>query len=208
MPDVIALLSFTIAIGGVGIAIVIYHNQSKQGTRIEELTTDIHSYVKHQKQKEGRLQTDYARSILQLINFARMPIHGINVQIKFLKLLYLQYRKKILWKKEHREEEEDRRKQVEMYRKELKDFMIKSSITPGMILELFGERSQLLYEKMWKMFVFTDALSTLNEDFYESLMKNFINTGVEASEELHKIMLELIPDSQKIGYRLHSVDVS
>ena len=207
MTDVIALLSFTIAIGGTGIVILIYHNQSKQSNKIEELTTDIHIYVEEQKKKERRLQTGYARVVLSLINYTRMSIHGINVQIKFLKVLYSQQSTKYMLTKEQLEEEKDRRKQVESYLNELRNTMTRSSITSEIILELFDEPTQLLYDKMWKMFVFTHSVFAMGEDFYESLM-SFINIGVKASEELHETMLEFIPESQKNGFTLQKVDAT
>jgi len=40
--NAIALLSFSIAITGVGLAMLIYHTQNKQSTRIETLTAENH----------------------------------------------------------------------------------------------------------------------------------------------------------------------
>lgn len=207
MTDIIALLSFTIAIAAVGIAIVIAHNQTRQSARIEDLSSDIYSYVESQKKKEKRLQIDFARGMLGLINYARMPIHGINSQIKFLKLLDLQYPIKLKWKKQQFKEEEDRHEQIEMYVKELRGIITKSAITFETILELFDDQTLLLYNKMWKMFVYTEPFFTRREDYYKTLM-DFIDVGVEASEELHKKMLEFIPELQKKGYSLHTVKAS
>ena len=207
MYDIIAFFSFTLAVFSIGIVLLIYQRQSEQSTRIENITTKINEYVTQQKKKENRLQVDYARGVLGLINYARMSVHGLNVQIKFLKELLGDPPKKFRWKKRDLEKEESHRKQFVFYQNQLKETMARSSITRDMILELFDEPTQLLYDKMWKMFVFTDALLTMGEDFYESLMKHFINVGVEASEELHKKMLEYIPDSQKAGFALQTVEV-
>ena len=141
------------------------------------------------------------------MNHARIEIHGMKVQIKFLKLLDLSSQK-IVKRTGKLEEEQNRRKLFESHLKRLKGIMTESNIEPKTILEQFDESTMLKYEKVWKMFVFTDTLLFMGEEYYESLMEQFIKTGLEASEELHDFLIEFIPESQRKGYPLITVEPS
>lgn len=201
---------------GVGIAITwtvyVYskrlHSESEQQQKnTKKITEDIKKILDEQQAAKHRLQVEYARKILTLINLARMEIFGMKAQIKFLKILDSSS-KKFVKTPEQLEEEESRRKQFESHLSRLKEMMTKSSVELETILEQFDESTMLKYDKMWKMFVFGDSLLSMGEKYYESLMEQFIKTGIESSEELHEILIENIPESQKKGYSLWSVEPS
>lgn len=191
LVDVITLLSFVIAIVSLGLVLWIRSEQSSQTTKIEEYTEDTNNYILLQKKKHVILQIDYARRLTVLMNLARMKIHGMNIQIKFLKKLDGNYSPESI------QEQKGRRDSIRQYQNELQELMSKASLSTDIILETFNEKVQNLYNKMWKMFVYTDNLMHMGEPFFESMMR-FIETGVEASDELYKILDEIIPDDQKI----------
>lgn len=130
-----------------------------------------------------------------------MKVHGMNAQIKFLKIAMNQK-----FSMERINEEKSRREGVRSYQRELQELMIKSSINQETLLQLFGESVQLLYNKMWKMFCWNDSLMAMGEDLFESFM-NFINTGVGASEELHDILIKYIPENQRKNFLMLPVEV-
>ena len=77
---------------GIGIAIAIsvgiYSTHSQKKT--DELITEIHGYVTQQKKKEALVQADYARNLIFLINWARLKVRSLKIQIKFLKKILQQ----------------------------------------------------------------------------------------------------------------------
>jgi len=190
---------------GVLIAIVVYLISTKQQKKMEGITGDIKKILDEQQATKRRLQTEYARGILTLISFARSEIFAMKVQIKFLRRLDLQ---KIVKTTEQLEEEESRRKQFESNLKRLRVIMTESNIEPKTIVEIFDEQTMLSYDEMWKMFVFTDSLLHMGQNYYESLMEQFIKTGVDASEKLHEILIKHIPENQRKGYPLRTTEPS
>jgi len=212
----VTMLSLAVGFAALGTAILIAHNQSKQSNRIEKaitdidgMTTNIHTILDEQQATKSRLQTEYARGILFLLNLARMEVHGLKVQMKFLKLDESKDRKgKYIVPKEMRMSREKREEFFKGYLDKLQKIMTESKIEPKTILELFDESTMLKYEKMWKMFVYAITLLGVREKYHESLMQQMIDPGVEASKELHEIFIKYIPEFQKKGYRLMSVEPS
>ena len=193
---------------GILIAIVVYIITAKQQKKMDGVTEDIKKILEDQQLSKRRLQTEYSRRILTLINHARMEVHGMKVQIKFLKRLNLEPNK-IIVNPEQLKEEENRRRQFESHLNRLRNIVTESNIELETIVEQFDEPIMLKYENMWKMFVFTDGVLHMNgEMYYESLMELFIKTGVKSSEELHEILIKHIPESQRDGYALRTTEPS
>jgi hypothetical protein len=191
LPDIVAFFSLVIGILSLSLVVFIYRQQSSQSTKIESYTKKTNNYVELQIKKHTFVQIDYARRLVVLMNIARMKIHGMNIQIKFLKKLAGNYSPESI------KEQEERRVSVRAYQRELQELMSNNNINPDNILTIFDDKVQKLYDKMWKMFVFTDSLMHMGEDYFESMM-SFIGTGVEASDKLYKIFDDIIPEGQKI----------